>query len=103
MRRAGPVERTLALSVDPEQSAAVKRVRAVKTALNVLLRMVAFIVVAYLALIVLAMYWPRLSGGTRGKHTREHRYFATQFQAGDTNASCWRWTGSATMEFTFAA
>ena len=51
----------------------------VKTALRVLLGLVVLVVTAYLALMVLAMYGPRLSGGTRGKHTREHSHFASQF------------------------
>ena len=58
----------------------------VKTAFDVLLGLVALVVGGYLALMLLAMYWPRLSGGTRGKHFREHSHFASQFQAGDTNA-----------------
>jgi hypothetical protein len=57
-----------------------------KIALRVLLGLVVLVVAAYLAFMVFAMYGPRLSGGTRGKHIREHGRFASQFRAGDTNA-----------------
>lgn len=57
-----------------------------KIAIRVLLGLVVLVVAAYLALMVFAMYGPRLTGGTRGKHAREHTRFASKFKAGDTNA-----------------
>lgn len=56
-----------------------------KIAIRVLLGLVVLVVAAYLALMVFAMYGPRPTGGTRGKHAREHTRFASQFKAGDTN------------------
>jgi hypothetical protein len=67
-------------------SADVKLAGTVKTALDVLLGLIALVVVGYLALMLLAMYWARLGGGTPGNHIGEHRHFASQFRAGDTNA-----------------
>ena len=76
---------TLALDRHPSQPFGVKFKGTVKAALDALLGLTALVVGGYVTLMLLLMYWPRLSGGTRGNHIREHHHFASQFQVGDTN------------------
>lgn len=44
------------------------------------------VITIYLLVALVAMLWPTLGGGTRGKRTGEHSRFAAMFKSGDTNA-----------------
>lgn len=50
-----------------------------------ILRIVLVVIALFLLLVFFPVFWPRLSGGTRGEHIREQKHFAALFRAGDTN------------------
>jgi WD40 repeat protein len=54
-------------------------------ALKVLVGVVLGLGAIYVVLGLTLVYWPRLSGGTPGKHAREHKRYAALFKAGDPN------------------
>jgi hypothetical protein len=57
----------------------------VLAALKVLVGVVLGLGAIYLVLGLVLVNWPRLSGGTRGKHAREHTRYAALFKTGDPN------------------
>jgi WD40 repeat protein len=57
----------------------------VLAALKVVVGVVLSLGTIYVVLGLTLVYWPRLSGGTRGKHAREQKRYAALFKAGDPN------------------